>query len=211
MAWYKNSILWGVLIMLGGAALLVQNLLGLPLGGIFWGCAAIIIGFFFLKEAWTDLHPWWPIIPGSFLIGLGLSALVGAFLPAISFIRDFLPLGVLGIGFFFVYIREQSNWWALIPGGVLITLGIVSLLDAINLGIDTGGIFFLGLGLTFFALTLLPNKQLSWAYIPAMVLTAISAFIGIISGQANSNIFWALILILAGCFMVIRSIRSRQL
>src|SRR3972149_2523731 len=52
-----------------------------------------------------------------------------------------------GIGFLLVFTTNRAHWWALIPGGTMITLAVVTIADA--RAIESGGIFFLGLAVTF--------------------------------------------------------------
>jgi hypothetical protein len=78
-------------------------------------------------------------------------------------------------------------------------------------GFDTGGIFFAGLGLTFFLLTLLPDqeKNLRWAYIPAAVLLIMGLLIGV-SANGTINYIWPIALIMGGLFMVWRQLTSQK-
>ena len=83
------------------------------------------------------------------------------------------------MGLWVVYFTDRERWWAIIPGGVFVTLGVVSTLDEL-LSIDTGGIFFLGLGITFLLVALLPGPaRMTWAYIPAVVLIVMGLLTGV--------------------------------
>ncbi|MEW5828921.1 MAG: hypothetical protein AB1846_08550, partial [Chloroflexota bacterium] len=73
---------------------------------------------------------------------------------------------------------DRERWWAIIPGGVLLTLGAVSALDDLT-GMETGGVFFIGLGLTFLLVAILPGpRQMAWAFIPAAVLLVMGLLMG---------------------------------
>jgi hypothetical protein len=81
------------------------------------------------------------LIPGCILLGLGLGPLVGGgpvdveFGPGIqvtisSFGEDTFVLLGLGVGFVAIYViplvyQGRSHWWPLIPGLILILLGLV--------------------------------------------------------------------------------------
>ena len=85
---------------------------------------------------------------------------------------------MVGLSFFCVYLVDRTNWWAIIPAGVMVTIGIVSSVDqAYESKIGTG-FFFLGVGITFALLPLLPSPagKMGWAWIPALALAALGAF-----------------------------------
>ncbi len=81
------------------------------------------IGVTFLAVYFIDRKNWWALIPAYTMIMVGFLV---AFLE-IGILSDLLvPAFVLysiAIPFFFVYFRNRENWWALIPGGILGTIG----------------------------------------------------------------------------------------
>ncbi|WP_269089290.1 hypothetical protein [Thermus thermamylovorans] len=76
-------------------------------------------------------------------------------------------LFLLGAGFGFagVYAADRGQWWALIPGGILLSLAAVALVEGLFPGTDAGFLLFLGLALTFGLLFLLGHR---WALWPAL-------------------------------------------
>ena len=75
---------------------------------------------------------------------------------------------------------------------------------------ETGGVFFLGLGLTFAVVALLPTSagRMAWAWIPAGVL----ALMGLLLMAAAGNLIgylWPLVIILAGGFLILRTLLGR--
>jgi hypothetical protein len=117
----------------------------------------------------------------------------------------FAFLGGLGIGFFAIYISRRDMWWAIIPGGVLLTLGINSALTEAYSIVDTGGVFFAGLGITFLLVALL--ARMNWAYIPAAALLVIGFFVGTPFTGVLSYV-WIGVLILGGAALIIGSLRK---
>jgi hypothetical protein len=101
---------------------------------------------------------------------------------------------------------------------VLSTLAIVAGFDELNIrGIDTGGLFFLGLGGTFLLLALLTGQRgerQTWAFIPAAVLLIMGLLIGtpwlgrIWFGYLDN--LWPVALILVGLFWVLRNLTHRN-
>ena len=111
-----------------------------------------------------------------------------------------------------VYLANPRMWWAIIPGGVMTTLAVVAGIDEIGVrGFDSGGVFFLGLGLTFLVLGLLTprtGERLTWAFIPAAVLIVMGILVG--ANSANLiNVVWPFVLIAAGGYWIWRSITPK--
>jgi hypothetical protein len=78
------------------------------------------------------------------------------------------------------------------------------------LGVQSGGVFLIGLGLTFGVLGFIPTEQghMRWAFIPAGILI----LIGIIVVLAAYNLFallWPLGLIAAGVMIIYFVIKTR--
>ena len=90
-------------------------------------------------------------------MGLGADSLLSAY---IGDWGGFFFLGFLGLGFLAVYFSGRERWWAIIPGGVLLTLGFISVLNNVYGGRETGGFFFLGLGLTFLLVAVLASHAM---------------------------------------------------
>jgi hypothetical protein len=71
---------------------------------------------------------WWAILPGGFM--LVLAAVVGAssWVSATELLAALLFMG-LGLVFFLLYLLDQKRrqWWALIPGSVLLVFGVLAL------------------------------------------------------------------------------------
>jgi hypothetical protein len=115
-------------------------------------------------------------------------------------------LGGIGLAFLLVYLSNRENWWAIIPAGVMLTLTAIVALQDLATGFEVGGLLFLGLGLTFIVVAVLPTQhgQMKWAFIPAGVLLAM----GLLITAALSdliNYIWPVVLILAGLFLVLRT------
>ncbi len=115
-------------------------------------------------------------------------------------------LGSIGLAFWVIYFVRRDFWWAVIPGGVLVTLAVVAALGENLPGMATGGIFFLGLALTFALVYLLPVEEgrQRWAAIPALVLGAFGLLLTLSLGGII-NYLWAIGLIVAGVYLLTRS------
>jgi hypothetical protein len=139
---------------------------------------------------------------------LGVLLGVDEFLPGVSW-TGAIFLGGIGASFWLIYLTNRERWWAIIPGGVLITLSFVAGLDPLLSGDSGGGIFMLGMGITFFLVGLIPTPQgkMRWAFIPALVLILIGVFL-MSSLLPVWNIIWPIALILLGMFFILRNYLS---
>lgn len=210
LRWLESRLLWGSLLILGGVLFLLQNLGLFEVGGIFWGLLFALAGVFFLSIFFQNQGNWWSIIPGFALLGIAAQIVLDQIAPGISEISGGVTvLGAIGLSFLFVYLADRQNWWALIPMGVLLTLATVSTLDELT-QIDTGGIFFLGLGATFAIVALIPKGiDTRWAWIPAVILTVLGIFV-FAAAEALLAYLWPLALILVGVYLILRSMRVRR-
>ena len=202
----SGRMIWGVILILLGVVFLLQqlNVIASPLESV----VMVLLGaggLVFLYVYFRDPDQWWAVIPGFALVGISLVGLNSLWnvLPGGDW-EGGLFLGLLGLAFWLVYFRGQVDWWAIIPGGVLMTLALVAGLDP---WLDEdGALFFLGLAVTFGLVALLPGKRenTGWALIPAGVL----AVLGIVQLPELSDlmtILWPIGLILVGAYIMFRN------
>jgi hypothetical protein len=194
---------WGAVFVLGGILFLLQNLDVIRGGDLFWGLIFGLVGVLFLSAFIGNRRQWWLLIPGTLFVGIAASQFSQALLPSktTDVIEGIFVLGALGVGFWLIYLLSPSNWWAIIPGGVMVTLAIVSVLDAAYPDKDTGGVFLIGLGATFGILAVLPRLHMRWAYIPALVLFIIGS-ISLAGEFSAANYVWPVLLILVGIYVL---------
>lgn len=209
MKWLESRILWGSLLILGGLLFLLQNLGVLMLGNIFWVILLGLGGLFFLSFFIQSRANWWALIPGITLLSITLLVALDWLIPAFNESwGGSIVLGGIGLSFFLIYLVDRANWWALIPGGVLGTLAATVALEQFFPGLETAGVFFLGLGLTFALVAVLPNPQgeMRWAWIPAGILLLMGVLFMAAAGELLKYL-WPLALIVAGGILLIRSFR----
>ncbi len=200
---FDYRILVGAVLILGGVlALLDQTGVLKGASNFFWAGVLAIGAAIFLIWFFSDRTKWWAAIPGFALAGLAASTLL---LDRIGW-GGFAFLGGLGVGFWAVYLSDRSRWWAIIPGGVLITLGITSALTSSFNVVDTGGVFFVGLGITFVLVAFL--AKMKWAFIPAAVMLLLGFFLGTPFVGALEYV-WIGILLVVGAILVISAIISK--
>lgn len=221
-----NRIYYGlvgaVLVVFGAIALLqMQGVIPRFESAVWekvWPPLFAAAGLAFLAAFVTNVRERWSaVIPSLLLLALGA---LGFFGDQLGQAGGSLFLGALGLSFLLVFVVRRDFWWALIPAGVLFTLGVVAWLDDGGRTTAIGpfardaltpGIFFLGLALTFFAvfLALGGKKGRWWALITAVVLALFAlAVSATISGWALW--IWPALVILAGAAMVLRALLKRS-
>jgi hypothetical protein len=146
----------------------------------------------------TDFVGFAMIISGVFFLLVNF-----AVIPASGFV---LPrvLGILFVmaGLLFLFFSGAGRWlaWFVIPAGVLLTSGIVTLILGMNRLFSPASacLFSLGLALTFLAV-LLTRRNHWWALIPTSVFTGIAAWV--LAGQRFPVIGWhpMPVLLFLGC------------
>ena len=196
---YDPRLIIGGLLIFGGLLALLDTigLIG-NAGGIFWGLIWGAVGVYFLYLLMVDRsRNWWAAFPGFVFIGMALSSFLPDSLDAFGGLVFFT---VLSLAFWWVYFSDTTRWWAIIPAGVMLTLGAVSAIDELT-NFDTGGVLFIGLGLTFALVAILPGgDQRSWAFIPAVVLMILGTLLFPALGLAT-YVGPALLILLGGFFV----------
>jgi hypothetical protein len=210
MKWLGSRVLWGSLLLFCGVLILLQNLGVLPFGDLFWSIPLGLGGLFFISITFQNRASWWTLIPGITLLCVALVIILASLAPGFAATwSGSLVLGGIGLSFWVVYALERDQWWAVIPGGVMLTLAVVAGLGEIRPEMETGGIFFLGLGATFGVLSVMrtPVGQMKWAWIPAVILM----IMGILMITAVENLIAYLLpaaLVLLGGYLIWRTIRK---
>jgi hypothetical protein len=205
-----SRIFWGLLLILGGVLFLLQNLNVFEGGALFWMIVLAFLGVLFIAVFVSNRLNWWALIPGIILLAvailIGLTTYVEGFNENLG---GAIVLGGIGLSFLLVYLVNHAHWWAIIPAGVLFTIAAVAGLSENIPEAEIGGIFMIGLGLTFALVALLPNPhgRMSWAWIPASILALIGIFIDLASGALLVYV-WSIALFVAGGYMIFRAIRS---
>jgi hypothetical protein len=210
----KVRVVGGILLVALGILSLLSNL-EIFVGGLdlFWALLFGAGGALFLYVFLSNRENWWAIIPGLVLISIGVLIGLERFAPrGIGDWGGVLVLSGIGLAFWVIYFVKREHWWAIIPGSVMLTLALmIGLTPALeSVGLDTGGFFLMGLGLTFGLLAFLPSPQgrMKWALIPAAVLLVIGLLITAAAAELVQFVGPAA-LILVGLYLILRVFRPR--
>jgi len=206
---FDPRIVVGTLLILAGGLGFLQAFGFLrDASDIFWGIVFLLVGGVFLAVFASGFSGgnWWAVIPGLVLAGIGVLILLP---DSLDDLGGAIFLGAIGLSFWLVYLSGRERWWAIIPGGVLVTLAVVTVVSNLsNDGTASGGVFFLGLALTFLLVALLVGMR--WAYWPAGALGVLGGFLFFESQIYLLSYLAAAALILVGVFIVLRSLRSGE-
>jgi len=203
-------VIGGIFLIIVGVLALLQTLgLLLALATIVWTLLFAVAGLGFLYVFLAERERWWAVIPGLVLLSIATVIALETWLPRIGDVVSG-PLVVLAIAlsFWIVYAMDRKNWWAIIPGGVMLSVAALIFVDELT-DIDSAFILFFGMAATFLLVSFVEveGRPLRWALIPAGVLALIGLFL---AGQAASALAFVIpgILVLIGLYLVIRSLRA---
>lgn len=211
-----NNLIWGVLLALAGVGLLLFNF------DVFvhfepyvqYGAAALLglLALLFVGGYLSARDNWWRLIPGWTLIALAAMVYLST-LPALD---QRITAGVLFAGqalaFAHIYLLDRAErWWAIIPGGFMLMLGVTIALSSLTEKPEVlGTVLFIGLGAVFFVLYLLGQRwQLWWALVPGSVLVLLGLFLFSVGlGQQSLPLrLWPALLPLLGAWLIWRATR----
>ncbi|HKZ82779.1 MAG TPA: hypothetical protein VJ793_03885 [Anaerolineae bacterium] len=205
----RSSLAWGLTLILLGVFLFAQQQgmirVPVPAWSLLFGAA----GLLFLLGALTDLSKWGLLFPGFILLGIGVVIFLSESTSASGNVIGSVFLASVALPFWVVALVRRANWWALIPAGVITTVGMMPLLAETQVRDEVvAGILFLGLGATFGLVRLATIGQggMSWAWYPAVILGGI----GLTLMVSNNPQAWPLVLIGAGVLLLVRSFLPRR-
>lgn len=204
-------ILWGILLILTGIVFILDQVGYITIGDYQWAIIIAVGSLAFLSVFIADRKQWWALFPGiALLVGATVLILDTTF-PELDNYEGAIATGGIGLAFLIVFLINFENWWALIPAGVLLSIAVGLGLSGFVPGLDVGGVFLIGLGITFGIIGLLPTQQgrMRWAFIPALVLILIGLFI-LIASLNLLSLLWALGLIAAGILIIYTVVRARR-
>ncbi len=120
----RGGIVGGLILMVIGIGLLVAQFT--EIGGVI---VVLLLGFAFLIAAFLTRNYGF-VVPGGILTGLG----AGLVAEQLRMIGEPVVIG-LGLGFLLIWVVDQffirtgpaqGRWWPLIPGGILVFVGLIN-------------------------------------------------------------------------------------
>ncbi|MFN2271832.1 MAG: hypothetical protein ACK2US_13400 [Anaerolineae bacterium] len=183
----KQSVVWGSLLVLFGVLAMIEQFV--DLSPWVWVGVLAVSGLGVFAIYLTERSAW-----GLLLTAYILWAVAGVIVFAeLEILPDsFIALYVLtavALPFLVVFLRDRSQWWALIPAYVLIAIGVIISLSEWNvMGDDLVAPFILAIIALPFLVVFLHNRRNWWALIPAYVLLVIGVMVALIELQVLSDL-----------------------
>ncbi|MEJ2549418.1 MAG: hypothetical protein P8Z34_01900 [Anaerolineales bacterium] len=165
----RQAIVWGGLLVLVGGMLLIQTFT--DIGAWIWVAVLAVAGLGVYAAYAVDRKQKWMLIVSYVFLAIALLiALLTLEVLTDSFVATFV-LGSIAIPFLYVYLRNRTEWWWLVPSYALVAIGVM--VPLIETGILEDEIVpayvFLAIGLPFFVVYL-RNPKNWWALIPGGIM-----------------------------------------
>jgi hypothetical protein len=194
----KSGLFWGLLLIIGGGVALAQQfgyLNQLPDSAWMWVFALIsLVGL--VSYITSGFKEWGWLFPAGVFGGLAFIvgfAVLGYDNPAMA---SPLFFGLL-IPFAAAYLTDRSkNWWALIPGGIMLFLAMVTLLVD-NVGGEWIGSLFLFLIALSFLIVYFGNRTRTWALLVAYILGVLALAPAMASGGGDTAAYFGAVFLFA--------------
>jgi hypothetical protein len=211
---YRSWI--GISLVLIGVLLGLQQF-GILAGGfedaffaLAFGAGVVVFAIIFFQ----DRRLWWAALVAFILAGLTSQFVLDLLFPTVS---DGwggpIFLAFLATGFLIVFLLNRTFWWAIIPSGVLYSVALTAAVDEVplNIGIDSAGVMFIGMGVTFLVLYFMPiaGDRQTWAIYPAIPLLVLGAVTGF-GNDGLWDIIWPSMLIVGGLYYLFGAFRSKK-
>lgn len=211
---HKSSLFWGLLLVGFGVFALAQTM-GYEVSQepTFWalvfGGVSLLSLVFYLVDG---VRSWGWLFPVGIFGALAVTLVMVANDVDTAAVGSPLFFGLL-IPFVVAYLIDRSkNWWALIPGGVMLFLGLVTLLvDTTRNDEWIGALFLFMIAVSFLVVYLNDRSRHWWALIPGGI-TLFLALIVLLSSTVKGEWIGSLFLFAVGLsfFVVYMNNRTRQ-
>jgi hypothetical protein len=216
----KSIIIFlGMVFLLAGGGMLAGQFFGATMTGPVF---MFLFALGFLGLVFWSKKNWWAIIPGGIFSSGGLAAALDILIPH-SKVTGPVFLFLLAATFIIVVILSKKNWWAMIPGGIFFSIGLVAVLENYipheeypslpntpTMGVYVW-VLILGLAATFGALWLLSKTQsTNWAEYPAAGLLAI-AVLAFLLGSRFREAWLASVMVGIGVMFLLKIITRKKL
>ena len=214
-----NTLVWSGVLIVSGIILLLFNFQvmarfepvpQLILAGILAaGASGFFLGYFVSEGDWARLVPAWTLLALASMVVASIFPVMMS--PPLTAALLFLGLS---IAFANVYLLKRTErWWAVIPGGFMLVIGLVVGLSGSVERMETlAAILFVGMGTVFFLLHWLDGQRRRWwALVPGSVLLFFGLFVLTLDTMSENVVsrWWPLLLISLGLFVAGFTYRRR--
>lgn len=207
----RSNIFWGILLILGGILALAEQMGYLdqfPDSAWIWVFGAISI-IAFVSYIATGLKEWGWLFPAGIFGGLAVTIALATNNVDSAAVGSPLFFGLL-IPFVAAYLTDRTkNWWALIPGSIMLFLAMITLMVD-NVGGELIGsmmLFLIGLS---FLIVYLTNRTRTWALIVAYIMGVLSLAPALASGGETAAYFGPVFLLAVALPFFVLYFRSAE-
>ncbi len=194
----KSGLFWGILLI-GGGALALADQLGYienlsPTLWIFVFAAISLLGF--ISYLTSGFKQWGWLFPAGIFAGLAVTVSLATNHVNSAAVGSPLFFGLL-LPFVVAYFTDRSrNWWALIPGAVMLFLAMTTLLVDNVGGEWVGSLFLFLIGLSFL-IVYLNNRTRTWALLVAYIMGVLSIAPAMSSGGGDTAAYFGAVFLFA--------------
>ena len=187
----KSSLFWGILLIGGGGLALAQQMGYIDqLSDTVWSVVFAFVSLVaFLSYALSGWKQWGWLFPAGVFGGLAVTIALATNNVDSAAVGSPLFFGLL-IPFVAAYLTDRArNWWALIPGGMMLFLALTTLLvDSIG-GEWIGSMFLFLIALSFLTVYL-NDRTRTWALLVAYILGVLSIAPAMASGDGDTAAYF---------------------
>jgi hypothetical protein len=193
----KSGIFWGMLLIAGGVLALAQQMgyidqLSPQVGMYSFAAISLLALGMYAMSGWKE---WGWLFPVGVFGGLAVTTALAISNVDSAAVGSPLFIGLI-IPFAVAYLTDRSrNWWALIPGGVMLFLALVTLLVDSAGGEWVGALFLFMIALSFL-FVYLNNQTRIWALLVAYI-TAVLGIAPLMATGGRDAAYYGPIFLLA--------------
>jgi hypothetical protein len=191
----KSGLFWGVLLIGGGLLALAEQMgyidtFSPQMWITIFGAISLLA---LVSYVLSGLKQWGFLFPAGVFGGLAMIIALSETNVDSAAVASPLFFGLL-IPFVAAYLTDRTrNWWALIPGGVMLFLALVTLLVDSTGGEWVGALFLFMIAFSFF-LVYLNNQTRTWALLVAYITGVLGIAPLMSTGSRNADYFGPLFL-----------------
>ncbi|MFC1492872.1 hypothetical protein ACFL6O_02860 [candidate division KSB1 bacterium] len=207
----------GIALVIIGALFLLHNFFYIDMRAEYIVSIVFLVGsLFFYSQYVPNKYNVWGLVLGSVCLFIASAIYIGNSYWIREEMIAVVLFGILGSSFVIGYLRNRHTWGLLIPAGAAYTIGLIVFNEEsylVRYPINSGIIFFAGIGLTFGLLYFMKNEErkLGWAVFPAVGCIVMAAIIGMVDSYYYfEDILFPVVIIAVGLFLVAKSLLNKN-
>jgi uncharacterized membrane protein HdeD (DUF308 family) len=126
----NTNYLWGLGLVALGVLFLVNQFFPF-LTDLIWAAVLAVGGVVVFTVYQKDKERWWLLIPAYALVAVAGLIVLETIFPRAEDLSGAYVMFAIAAPFIYVYLRNNKNWWALIPGGMMAVIGLGLLINSL--------------------------------------------------------------------------------